>query len=53
MILLRGRMAIQVSDGERREAGPGAIVLVEDTEGEGHLSTPLTDDVMFVMIPTG
>ena len=29
------------------------ILLAEDTEGIGHLSTPLTDDVMFVMIPTG
>jgi hypothetical protein len=53
VILLRGRMALEVSDGERREFGPGSIVLAEDTEGLGHISTPLSDDVMFVMIPTG
>ena len=53
VILLRGRIAVEVSDGERREFGPGSIVLAEDTEGRGHISTPLTDDVMFVMIPAG
>ena len=53
VVLLRGRAAIQVSDGERRDFEAGAIVLAEDTEGEGHVSTPLTDDLLFVMIPTG
>jgi hypothetical protein len=53
VVLLRGRFAATASDGERREFGPGAIVLAEDTEGEGHVSTPLDDDVFFVMIPTG
>ena len=53
VILLRGRAAIEVSDGERREFDPGAILLAEDTDGVGHLSTPLTDDLLFVMIPTG
>jgi hypothetical protein len=45
--------ADEVSDGERREFGPGTILLAEDTEGEGHVSTPLTEDLVFVMIPTG
>ena len=53
VILLRGRAAIEVGDGERREFDPGAIILAEDTEGEGHVSTPLTEDLVFVMIPTG
>ena len=53
VILLRGRAAIEVSDGERREFDPGSIILAEDVEGVGHLSTPLTDDLEFVMIPTG
>jgi uncharacterized cupin superfamily protein len=50
---LTGRVAITVTDGERREFGPGDVLLAEDTTGAGHLSTPLTDDVTFVMIPTG
>ena len=53
VINLRGRAAITVSDGERREFDPGAIILAEDTEGAGHVSTPLTDDLLFVMIPMG
>jgi hypothetical protein len=51
VIAVRGRVAITVSTGERREFGPGEPILVEDTEGEGHVTTPLTDDVAFVMIP--
>jgi hypothetical protein len=53
VILLRGRGSITVSSGEVREFGPGDVFLVEDTTGEGHLSTPLTEDFAFVMIPTG
>jgi hypothetical protein len=48
---VRGRGAIAVSDGERREFGPGIPILVEDTTGVGHTSTPLTDDFAFVMLP--
>jgi hypothetical protein len=53
VISLRGRGAITVSEGERREFGPGAPILVEDVTGGGHTSTPLTDDLAFVMIPVG
>jgi quercetin dioxygenase-like cupin family protein len=53
IILLTGRIAVTVTDGERREFSPGDVLLAEDTTGAGHLSTPLTDDVTFVMIPTG
>ena len=37
VIVLRGRAAVTVSTGERRE---------------GHVSTPLTQDLAFAMIPT-
>lgn len=53
LILLRGRMAVTVSTGERREFDPGAVLLADDTEGDGHLSTPLSDDVQFLALPTG
>jgi hypothetical protein len=53
VICLRGRGAITVSEGERREFGPGEPILVEDVTGDGHTSTPLTDDLAFVMIPVG
>ena len=50
VIVLRGRAALTVSTGERREFGPGDVLLFEDTEGEGHVSTPLTEDLAFAMI---
>jgi uncharacterized cupin superfamily protein len=50
-ILLSGRVAVTTTDGERREFGPGDVILAEDTTGQGHLSTPLTADVTFVMLP--
>src|SRR5689334_17250188 len=37
VILLSGQMAVTVSDGDRREFHPGAVLLFEDTTGKGHL----------------
>ena len=51
VIVLRGRAAVTVSSGERRELGPGDVLLFEDTVGEGHVSTPLEPDLSFAMIP--
>ncbi|MDX8142569.1 hypothetical protein SK854_10615 [Lentzea sp. BCCO 10_0061] len=51
LIVLTGRAAVTVSDGERREFGAGALLSFEDTEGEVHLSTPLTDDLSYAMFP--
>jgi len=34
---LRGKVEIEVSDGEIRHFGPGDIVLLEDTIGVGHI----------------
>ncbi len=52
IIVLRGRAAITTTDGKRREVGPGDVVFVEDTVGRGHLTTPLTRDFRFAMIPS-
>jgi hypothetical protein len=51
LVVTSGRVAVTVSDGERREFGPGDVLFAEDVEGEGHLSTPLTPDFKFAMIP--
>jgi quercetin dioxygenase-like cupin family protein len=51
LVVLSGRAVVTVSDGERREFGPGSLLSFEDTEGEGHMSTPLTDDLSFAMFP--
>ncbi|MGI5507301.1 hypothetical protein [Lentzea sp. CA-135723] len=51
LVVLTGRAAVTVSSGERREFGPGSLLSFEDTTGEGHLSTPLTDDLSYAMFP--
>ena len=50
-IVLSGRAAIQTSDGARREFGLGDVVLVEDTTGVGHVSTPMSSDFRIAMVP--
>jgi hypothetical protein len=36
--LLSGAIEVEVSDGEKRRAEAGAIFLVEDLEGRGHIT---------------
>ena len=50
IIVLSGRVAFTTTDGKCREVGPGEVILVEDTAGRGHLSTPLDVDFRFAMI---
>ena len=38
MFVLGGVFWVEVSDGEVREFGPGAVILLEDTTGRGHNS---------------
>ena len=43
MFLLSGQLEVEVSDGETRRFGPGAVLLVEDIVGRGHLSRVVGD----------
>ena len=53
IIVQTGLMEVTVTNGERREFGPGdAFACRGHATGRGHLSTPLTDNVAFVAIPT-
>lgn len=52
VILLQGEIKIEVSDGTTRKFTAGDIILAEDTEGDGHITTisggiPLT----YIKIP--
>ncbi len=38
VVILRGSVEVEVSDGEIREFGQGSVVLVEDVEGDGHIT---------------
>jgi hypothetical protein len=43
VVMLRGVIEVTVSDGSRRRFGPGDLVLVEDTEGRGHITAGVGD----------
>ncbi|MFT5350695.1 MAG: quercetin dioxygenase-like cupin family protein, partial [Gammaproteobacteria bacterium] len=49
---LSGVSEIVVSDGETRQFGPGDILLVEDTTGQGHTARVVGDeDIVIVAVP--
>lgn len=41
VVHLEGEVDVQASDGEVRRFGPGSVVLVEDTTGDGHITRPV------------
>lgn len=52
IIPLAGEMEFETSDGEQRVFGPGDILLVEDTEGKGHISRMVSSgNGVFAVIP--
>lgn len=40
---LAGELDVAVSSGETKRFGPGSVILLEDTEGAGHISTVVGD----------
>lgn len=53
-ITLRGRWEIEASDGSRRALGPGDVLVMLDTTGQGHRSWPLGDgDTMVIGVGLG
>jgi hypothetical protein len=51
VLVISGRVAVETTDGVRREFGPGEFVLAEDTTGRGHLTIPLTGDIRLLIAP--
>lgn len=43
VVMLRGAIEVEVSDGTRRRFGPGDLVLVADTTGSGHSTFAVGD----------
>ncbi|MFC1918505.1 hypothetical protein ACFLWW_00820 [Chloroflexota bacterium] len=41
IVTLTGHVEIEISDGTKRQFGPGDIMLAEDTTGRGHLTRVL------------
>jgi len=54
VVNLSGEIEIEVSDGETRRFGPGAILLAEDLTGKGHISRGVGNSkrqVLFIPLP--
>ena len=56
LFILKGRAEFTVSNGERHVFGSGDVILLEDTEGEGHCSKAMYNEVrhsIFVTLDEG
>jgi len=43
VVVLRGAVEVEVTDGSRRSFGPGDLLHAEDTDGAGHVTRPVGD----------
>jgi redox-sensitive bicupin YhaK (pirin superfamily) len=43
VVVLRGIVEVEVTDGSRRTFGPGDLLRAEDTHGTGHVTRPVGD----------
>jgi quercetin dioxygenase-like cupin family protein len=50
VVMLRGRVRATVTDGTSRTFGPGDVVLLEDTSGEGHRTFVPEDEDWLAMV---
>jgi len=48
MFLLSGELEVEVSDGEVRRFTSGAVTLVEDTSGRGHVSRVVSEERIYM-----
>lgn len=52
IVMLAGACEIEASDGDRRQLGPGEVLLLEDTDGRGHITRRVGDqDRLTLVIP--
>ncbi|MCP2342589.1 cupin domain-containing protein [Actinomadura rupiterrae] len=53
VVMLRGTIEVEVTDGGRRRFGPGDMVFVDDTTGKGHVTTgigPAPFEALFIPV---
>jgi uncharacterized cupin superfamily protein len=43
VVVLRGAVEVEVTDGSRRTFRPGDLLRAEDTDGTGHITRPIGD----------
>jgi uncharacterized cupin superfamily protein len=50
-IMLQGKLSVEATDGQSIEMGPGDVLLVNDAESKGHLSTIQGDqNAVFIFV---
>ena len=52
VVMLRGVIEVQVSDGTSRQFGPGDLVLATDTDGRGHITRVVDPPVEALSVAT-
>jgi hypothetical protein len=52
-VILQGKLECEVSDGAKRRFDAGSVVLLEDTQGEGHITRIAQAPCSFVTIDLG
>lgn len=50
VVVLRGRIEVEVSDGSSRQFGPGDLVLAADTRGRGHITRVVGDQTVEALV---
>jgi quercetin dioxygenase-like cupin family protein len=50
IFMLIGELEVEVSDGEVRKFVPGAVLLVEDTTGKGHISRVISKERAYLAV---
>ncbi len=50
VVMVAGTVETVTSDGETRRFGPGAAVLLEDTDGAGHRTRVVSDEAWLAMV---
>lgn len=53
VVMVRGVIEVEVSDGSRRRFGPGDLVHVSDTTGRGHVTTAVGEPPFEALIVPG
>ena len=52
VITISGRAEVEVSGGQKFQAGPGQIVLAEDLTGKGHITRSIgSEDLVLLLLP--
>ena len=50
IVHLEGAAEVEVSDGEKRRFGPGSVLVLEDTNGKGHVTRNVSNEQRWTFV---